>query len=81
MRANRAYHLIVSRSGLGPAFLADDGRVDRIELVSFDDGEVVLYWRLPAKPAARMLRELRADLASLQATEFFEKWSAVAPEP
>lgn len=77
MRANRAYHLIVSRSGLGPAFLADDARVDRIELVSVDDGEVVLYWRVPAKLAARMLREMRADLVSLQDTEFFEKWSAV----
>ncbi len=77
MRANRAYHLIVSRGGVSPAFLAGDSRVDRIELVSIDDGEVVLFWQLPAKLAARMLRQLRTDLASLEAREFFEKWASV----
>jgi len=50
--------------------------VDRIELVSIDDGEVVLFWQLPAKLAARMLRELRTDLAGLEAREFFEKWAS-----
>ncbi len=53
MKANRAYHLIVKREGIGPAFLADEHRLDRIELVSIDDGEVVLFWRAPAKTAAR----------------------------
>ncbi len=77
MRANRAYHLIVSRGGVSPAFLADENRLDRIELVSFEDGEVVLFWQLPAKLAARMLREMRSDLAALEATEFFEKWASV----
>lgn len=74
MKANRAYELIVSRGGLEPAFLADDGRTDRIEVVSVDDGEVVLYWDLPAKLASRLLKELRVDLASLEAAEFFDKW-------
>jgi hypothetical protein len=73
MKANRAYHLIVSRGGVSPAFLADENRVDRIELVSFEDGEVVLFWQLPAS----MLREMRSDLAALEATEFFEKWASV----
>ena len=77
MKANRAYHLIVSRGGVSPAFLADENRVDRIELVSFEDGEAVLFWQLPAKLAARMLREMRSDLAALEATEFFEKWASV----
>jgi hypothetical protein len=77
MKANRAYHLIVSRGGVSPAFLADENRVDRVELVSFDDGEVVLFWQLPAKLAARMLREMRSDLAALEASEFFEKWASV----
>ena len=67
MKANRAYHLIVSRGGMEPAFLADHDRLDRIEVVSIDDGEVVLYWDLPAKRAARLLKELRADLAGLEA--------------
>jgi len=34
MRANRAFHLTVTREGLEPAFLADPERLDRIEVVS-----------------------------------------------
>jgi hypothetical protein len=72
MRANRAYHLIASREG-GP-FLAEDDRADRIEVVSVDDGEVVLYWELAHRTARRLLRELRADLVELEAAEFLDKW-------
>jgi hypothetical protein len=74
MRANRAYELIVSRGGLEPAFLADPNRLDRIEVVSVDDGEVILYWDLHAKLASRLLKELRQDLASLDAEAFIDKW-------
>lgn len=74
MRANRAYELIVSRGGLEPAFLADAHRLDRIEVVSVDDGEVILYWNLHAKLASRLLKELRQDLVSLQAEAFIDKW-------
>ena len=82
MKANRAYELIVSRGGREPAFLSDPGRTDRIEVVSIDDGEVILYWNLAAKQAAKLLKMLRADLVSLQAEEFFDKWlDADAEEP
>ena len=74
MKANRLYHLIVSREGREPAFLSDPNRTDRIEVVSVDDGEVILYWNLDAKQASRLLKLLRADLASLEAEEFFDKW-------
>jgi hypothetical protein len=74
MRANRAYHLIVSRPGLEPAFLADAKRQDRIELVSVDDGEVILYWSLEPKLASRLLKELRQDLVALDAEAFIDKW-------
>jgi hypothetical protein len=74
MKANRAYELIVSRGGREPAFLSDPKRTDRIEVVSIDDGEVILYWNLGAKDAAKLLKLLRADLVSLEAEEFFEKW-------
>lgn len=74
MRANRAYHLIVSREGIQPAFLADRTRLDRIEVVSVDDGEVILYWDLNAKLAARLLKELRLDLVELEAEAFIDKW-------
>jgi hypothetical protein len=74
VRANRAYHLIVSREGREPAFLADPNRLDRIEVVSVDDGEVVLYWHVRAKLASRLLKELREDLVALDAEQFIDKW-------
>jgi hypothetical protein len=74
MKANRAYHLIVSRQGLEPAFLSSPERLDRIEVVSIDDGEVVLYWDLPAKQASKLLKPLRADLTGLDANEFISRW-------
>ncbi len=74
MRANRVYHLIVSREGREPSFLATRGRHDRIEVVSVDDGEVVLYWNLPAKQANKLLRHLREDLVGLDADQFIARW-------
>jgi hypothetical protein len=80
MRANRAFHLIVSRERLEPAFLARPERQDRIEVVSIDDGEVVMFWELPAKPAAKLAKALRTDLAGLDADEFVARWNDhVAP--
>ena len=77
MRANRAYELIVSRGGLEPAFMADRRRLDRIEVVSIDDGEVVLYWELPAKDASKLLRLLREDIVNLDADEFIPTWGGL----
>ena len=74
MKANRVFHLTVSRSGREPAFLADRRRLDRIEVVSVDDGELLLYWDLPAKEAARLARRLRTDLAGMEAEEFLALW-------
>lgn len=74
MKANRLYHLIVSRDGIEPAFIADERRLDRVEVISIDDGEVAFYWDLPVKRASRLLKELRADLVSMEADDFFDKW-------
>jgi hypothetical protein len=74
VKANRAYELIVSRGGVEPAFMADSHRLDRIEVVSIDDGEVVLYWELRAKAASKLLRNLREDLVGLDADEFLAVW-------
>ncbi|MDQ6817032.1 MAG: hypothetical protein M3018_06440 [Actinomycetota bacterium] len=74
MKANRAYHLIVSRQGLEPVFLSGPERLDRVEVVSIDDGEVILYWDLAAKPAAKLVKALRADLAGLDVDEFISRW-------
>jgi hypothetical protein len=70
MRASRVYELIVSR----PRFLGGAQRLDRIEVSCLDDGEVVLYWELPPKRAARLLKALRSDLVSLEAAEFRARW-------
>lgn len=74
MRANRVFHLIVTRGGREPAFMADRRRLDRIEVVSVDDGELLLYWELGAKEAAKLVKQLRADLAGMEAEEFLALW-------
>jgi hypothetical protein len=75
MKANRAFELIVSRGGLEPAFLADRTRLDRIEVVSVDDGEVVLFWELPARQAAKLVKQLRSDLVGREAADFIDTWA------
>ncbi|HEY8626053.1 MAG TPA: hypothetical protein VIL82_08595 [Solirubrobacteraceae bacterium] len=80
MRANRAFHLTVTREGLEPAFLADPRRLDRIEVVSIDNGEVVLYWDLPAKRASKLLKSLRTDLVNLAADDFIATWEGADVE-
>jgi hypothetical protein len=77
MKANRAYELIHTRGSLRPALLAGDERLDLVEVVSTDDGEVQLFWELPARRALMVLRLLRTDLATLDAQEFIERWRAV----
>jgi hypothetical protein len=74
MRANRAFEIIHTRGNLRPAVFAGDMRHDLIEVVSIDDGEVVLFWELSARPATKLLRSLRTDLASLDAEAFVSRW-------
>lgn len=77
MKAKAAYHLIVTRGGHAPAVLADAERIDHVELVSIEDGEVELFWDLPPQAASRMAREMREDLGQLEAEEFLARWSTV----
>ncbi len=77
MKANRAYRLIVRRGGWMPAALADPDRVDHIEVVEVNSGEVVLFWDCPPQLAARRARAVRADLAQLEEREFLERWATV----
>ena len=74
MKANRVFHLIVTREGREPVFLADRGRLDRIEVVSVREGEVLLYWDLPPKQAKRLVKTLREDLVGLEAEDFIARW-------
>jgi hypothetical protein len=77
VRARHAYRLIVTRGGLAPALLADPGRVDHVEVVEIDSGEVAFFWDRPPHEATRLARALRADLAQLEAEEFVARWSTV----
>jgi hypothetical protein len=77
MKANRAYRLIVTRGGRTPALLADTARVDHVEVVEVDTGEVVLFWDRPPQAASKLARALRADLAQLQDEEFLARWATV----
>jgi hypothetical protein len=77
VKANHAYRLIVTRGGLAPALLADAERADHVEIVEVDSGEVVLFWDRPPHAASKLARALRADLAQLDAEEFYERWANV----
>jgi hypothetical protein len=77
MKANRAYRLIVTRGGLAPAPLADTSRIDHIEVVEIDGGEVVLFWDRPPQAASLMARMLREEISQLEAEEFIARWAAV----
>ncbi len=79
MQARSAYRLIVTRTGRGPSFLSAPDRVDHIEIVSVDDGEVVLFWDVAGRETARVEAALRADLEGLDADAFLERWSAFSP--
>jgi hypothetical protein len=74
MKANRAYELIVRKGSRGPALLAAPGRVDQVEIVEIESGEVVLFWDVGPRQTGRLSRALRADLAQLDADEFVARW-------
>jgi hypothetical protein len=77
MKAGHAYTLIVTRGGLTPAPLADPSRVDHVEVVEVNSGEVVLFWDRPPREASKLSRALREDLTQLEEEEFMERWSTV----
>jgi hypothetical protein len=77
MKADRAFRLIVTRSGRTPALLADVERGDHVEVVEIDSGEVVLFWDCPPHAASKLARTLREEMAMLEADEFLARWSAV----
>jgi hypothetical protein len=75
VRAARAYHVVVTREGRVPALFAGD-RIDHVEVIETDGGEVVLYWDLPARKATKLAGALREDLGRLGADEFLAAWQA-----
>jgi hypothetical protein len=76
VRANAAYEVKHVRGGVAPVLLADPGRVDHVEVLELESGEVVLLWDLGPAKARRVVRALREDLFSLEAEEFIQRWRA-----
>ena len=79
MKANRAYELLVRREGRVPAFLAGPERLDHVEVVEVDSGEVVLFWDTAPRQTGKLSRALKADLAQLEADAFMAKWRRWQP--
>lgn len=75
MRARDAYRVIVRRGGIMPALLAPPDRVDHIEVLDIEDGEVVLFWDCTPQRGKRLARALREDLLVADANDFIERWS------
>jgi hypothetical protein len=74
VKANRAYDLLVHRGSRAPALLRSADELDHIEVVEIDSGEVVLFWDTTPSQTGRLARALKADLAQLEAGEFFARW-------
>jgi hypothetical protein len=82
VKARTVYQIKVTRGGRGPRFLAGPDRTDRIEVVDLQSGEVLYLWDLPPRHAARVLRALREDLATMDADDFVGAWrEAGGPTP
>jgi hypothetical protein len=79
VKANRAYELLVHREGRVPAFLAGPDRLDHVEVVEVDSGEVVLFWDTGPRQTGKLSRALKADLAQLDAVAFMAKWRRWQP--
>ena len=80
MRANRAYRLIHTRGSRAPSFLSGwmgIDSMDQVEIVSVDDGEIVLFWDVAGASAGGFVRAIRADLSQLEHDAFIERWSSV----
>jgi hypothetical protein len=71
VRANRAYELKVHREG---RLFRPSERLEHVEVVDIDTGEVVLFWDTRPRETGKLARGLRSDLAQMQADEFLAKW-------
>jgi hypothetical protein len=61
VRADRAYELRVSRA--------------MIEVLDIATGEIALFWDVRPDQTRRFAKALRADLVSLDAEAFLDKWT------
>jgi hypothetical protein len=71
LRANRAYELKVHREG---RLFRPSDRLEHVEVVEIDTGEVVLFWDTRPRETGKLARALRSDLAQLDSDAFIAKW-------
>ena len=76
MKANRAYELIVTKGNR-----LDLNRIDHLEILEVDSGEVVLFWDTLRSQTGKLSRALKRDLAQLDAEPFLAKWRRYEPGP
>jgi hypothetical protein len=74
MIARGLYRVRVRSAGARPAFVAPRNRIDHVEVVNLETGEVELYWDLPAREARRLAGRLHEDLDLLAADDFLTAW-------
>ncbi len=74
MTARAVYRVHVQSEGARPAFVAPRARIDHVEVVNLDTGEVELFWDLPAREARRLAGRLHEDLDLLGAEQFITAW-------
>lgn len=72
-RADRVYRMTHTK---GSRFLRAPGGFETVEVVEIASGETLLFWDVPARDARRFVSRLRADLVTLDAETFLERWSA-----
>ena len=49
-------------------------RLEHVEVVEIDTGEVVLFWDTRPRETGKLARALRSDLAQLDSDVFIAKW-------
>ena len=76
MKANRAYELIVTKGNR-----LDLNRIDHLEILELDSGEVVLFWDTLRNQTGKLARALKRDMAQLEDEEFVAKWRRYEPGP
>ena len=75
MRAGRAFEVKHVRGGVAPAVLAAPDRVDHVEIVEIDSGEVVLLWDLAPGGRERVVR-WRPTWSASRPGRFIAAWRA-----
>jgi hypothetical protein len=74
MKANRAFELIVTKGNR-----LDPNRIDHLEILEVDSGEVVLFWDTLRSQTGKLARALKRDLAQLEDEAFLAKWRRYEP--